>query len=363
MPVNIYRRQSNPSDGLAGAIQAAGTAGASVMQAPTQGAANSLAQIKTLMDIQKLQRENQEADPTNTLAMIKAIQNGGAPAAGGGPAKTSFNPSTAFNPGGGVKTIGAAELERQNKLNNVQPEAAPAAAGPSSVGGMQASYSFPLGPKGGRVLLKPPAASSDLKQEQFKDKRKEGLTKALDPSGYRMGALGISKEVFDRSERLESLANAYPDGNLDSRQIEELAIGANAMLSGRSGGSQEQVRNLVPKSIAGDANKFTEWLTNNPRGTEQREFVKRMLQTVQREKKTAEAQINRTRFARIKQFEDLRKSDPDTFEEILQSSGIDPQEYYGWQKGGYKPISAVQGAEDPYAGPPKAQSKYKIVSA
>ena len=188
-----------------------------------------------------------------------------------------------------------------------------------------------------------PAARA--KGEQYADKRVTAFSDALDPSKQRAGAFGVSKQAYDRAERLQSLAAAYPDNNLDKRQIEELAIGMNAMLSGANSGAQEQVKSLVPSSIMGNAEKFKEWFTNDPTGTNQQEFVKRMLGSIDREKSTASDQIKRTQLQRTAGYEDLEKSNPDAFYSVLQSRGIQKEEYDAWKKGGRKSASAVQSAD------------------
>lgn len=184
-----------------------------------------------------------------------------------------------------------------------------------------------------------------IKDLQFKDKRMTQLGEALDFSKQRAGAGATSKLAFDRAERLESLASAYKDGNLDSRQIEELAIGMNSMLSGAQTGAEAQVRALVPKTYRGDAQKIKEWLTNEPQGTQQQKFVERMLGSISREKATAADQMKRTRFQRISQYSDVEKNNPQEWENLLQSYEVDPAEYRAWKKGGHKKMSAVQGAE------------------
>lgn len=184
--------------------------------------------------------------------------------------------------------------------------------------------------------------SQGEKGSQFTDKRMTQLGDALDPSKQRGGAFGVSKQVFDRAERMETLANAYKDGNLDSRQIEEMAIGLNAMLSGANTGASEQVKSLVPRTIVGNTQKFKEWLTNDPQGLQQQAFVQRMLGSIGREKATAGDQMKRTQFQRIARYADLENKDRDGFENTLRSSGVDPDEYRSWKKSGYKPMSAVQ---------------------
>lgn len=184
--------------------------------------------------------------------------------------------------------------------------------------------------------------SQGEKASQFGDKRLTALGDSLDPSKQRAGAFGVSKQAFDRAERLESLGKAFPDGNLRRQEIEEIAIGLNAMLSGSNTGAQEQVKSLMPDTIRGNVQKTIEWLTNNPTGAQQQAIVNRMMSSVAREKATAADQIKRTQFQRIGRYADLEKSNPDGFANTLQSQGIDPEEYHHWKAGGYKPMSAVQ---------------------
>lgn len=211
------------------------------------------------------------------------------------------------------------------------------------------AIAFPEGlPDWGAKMLAQ-AQEHKLKKDTLDSERKKvqreksfiHMSEALDPSKQRQGAFGVSKQVFDRAERLESLANAFPGGNLRSSEIEELAIGLNSMLSGSNTGAQEQVKALVPKTIWGDGQKLREWLTNEPTGTGQQEFVKRMMGSVAREKETASKQIKRTQLSRISPYAKLEDEDPDTFHATLQSQGIEPEEYQAFKARGYKPESAV----------------------
>lgn len=180
------------------------------------------------------------------------------------------------------------------------------------------------------------------KEDQLTQKRIKQLGDDLDPSRQRSGAFGVSKQVYDRAERLESLANAIPDGNLDRRQIEELAIGLNAMLSGSNVGAQSQVKALVPKTALGDSAKFVEWFSSDPTGANQQAFVHRMMDSVSREKQTAYNQMNRTRFSRIAKYGDLEQKSPELFYSTLRANGVNPEDYSAWAKGGYKDIDANQ---------------------
>lgn len=180
------------------------------------------------------------------------------------------------------------------------------------------------------------------KENQFQTKRLQELGKLLDPSGYRVGQFSNIYQGFLRGERLESLANAYSNRDLDQRESEELAIGLNSMLQGSNVGAQKQVEALVPKSAVGNAMKMAEWLSNNPKGLQQQQFVKRMMNDIQREKSTFKDQINRVRFQRIAPYADLEKKNPEGFESVLKSNEVDPEDYAKWKSGGYKTMTGVQ---------------------
>ena len=213
----------------------------------------------------------------------------------------------------------------------------------------QKQYKWVLGPDGKYVkeenkdYIDPYKKDTmDFRKKLDKEKRVTAFQKALDPSAFRAGQFATSKLVFDRAERLESLASSVADGNLDRRQIEELAIGINSMLSGSNTGAQEQVRSLLPQSLAGNTMKLKEWLTGNPTGMEQQNFVHRLVDTIRREKATASEQMKRTMMTRIPAYRDVEQNDPELFKETLMAQGIDPAEYESWKKGGFKSISAVQ---------------------
>jgi len=189
--------------------------------------------------------------------------------------------------------------------------------------------------------------AATAKSEKILNDRKNLMGKDLDASGARAGQFGVSQQIINRSDRLQALASALPDGNLDSRQIEELAIGLNSMLSGSNAGAQEQVKSLVPNTVIGNAKKLQEWLTNEPTGTNQQAFVKRMLDSVQREREVASRQINKVQFARLGKYDDIRKKDPQGWETIVRSNGLDPDEYDAWRKGGYKDIGSRKADSPP----------------
>jgi hypothetical protein len=91
--------------------------------------------------------------------------------------------------------------------------------------------------------------------------------------------------------------------------------------------------------------KMVQWLKNEPQGLNQKAFVDRMMGTIGREKATVEAQMKRAQFTRLAPFENLRAVDPERFNEVLMSAGVDPKEYDEWRAAGHVQASAVQSPE------------------
>jgi hypothetical protein len=187
------------------------------------------------------------------------------------------------------------------------------------------------------------------KQEQFIQNKLTKLGDEIDPSKNVRNAFGIAKIGFDRAERLQTLAEAFKNGNLvRDAEIEELAIGLNQLFSGSAVGSREQIRALVPHTAVGNAMKLKQWLFNEPTGMNQKAFVDRMNGSIVREKNTMGDQIKRTQLQKIAKYNFVRKADPEGWEEVLLSYGVNPDDYDEWVKGGHqqkpddnKPVATV----------------------
>ena len=97
------------------------------------------------------------------------------------------------------------------------------------------------------------------------------------------------------------------------RQIEELAVAVAALVSGGNSGSAAQsvIAALVPQSIGHDIAKVKEWFTNNPYGTNQMEFAKRMAETAEREKFLAQQKIRMIKSELTSAVPDLAKRNPE----------------------------------------------------
>lgn len=170
---------------------------------------------------------------------------------------------------------------------------------------------------------------NSIKRDQISGDRVDKMTKAmkddLDADKGRAGNFGQISAKVQSADRLKTLVSAFKDGNLPGAQTEELALGLSSMLAPGGGQSRAQVEALVPKSAIGDANKFKSWLFNEPNGAGQQAFVKMMSDTIERERDTANTQLNNIRASRLAAHDRLRKQAPDQYSAVLQSYGMDPK--------------------------------------
>lgn len=180
-----------------------------------------------------------------------------------------------------------------------------------------------------------------LKEDQWRAKITKDMGDDLDPAKSVRNALGVGQLGIARAERIEGLVNQYKDLNLDQRELKELAIGMNSLLQGSNISAQQQVKALTPRTVWGDANKLAEWLTNDPKGTQQQKFVQRMLNDVRREKQVTQNQVYDYLIKKVSKYNTIREKYPSDWEDIIRSQGINPEKYDSWRKGGYKKNDVV----------------------
>lgn len=180
-----------------------------------------------------------------------------------------------------------------------------------------------------------------MKEDQWLQAQFAKMGDDLDWNKNVRSAYGVTAQGFHRAERIEGLASRYKDLNLDRREMEEMAIGLNSILQGSNQSAQEQVRGLIPKSIRGNFQKWKEWLINEPQGLQQQKFVSRMLDDVRREKSVMGKQLLRDAVQKVSKYDALRKKDPTRWSDIVQSWGINPDDYDAWKKGGFKAIDTT----------------------
>lgn len=161
------------------------------------------------------------------------------------------------------------------------------------------------------------AKLDDTATKRFDDLNKK-LTSEIASS---RSAFGRGANTVRSAEAIERLAGGTDPNNLDTRQITEIARNLDSMLSNGSP-SISGMNKLIPNTAMGSAAKIEEWLLSKPRGAQQGEFVKRMLDTVTREKNLAREQLQRTQGSILGSYTDLQKNYPDKFKDVLASHDI-----------------------------------------
>jgi hypothetical protein len=155
------------------------------------------------------------------------------------------------------------------------------------------------------------------------DKRLLALKDDLDPDKARGNNLAANQARVYKAQGLQGLLK-QTNGNPDPRQMVELAIGAQNMLS-NGNSSVEEVRSLIPATAWGNRSKLLEWFTNDPHGTNQQKFVERIGDTIQREMDIAQGQVRNTQIARAGAHQLLQKTNPRGYYSVLSDYGIKPE--------------------------------------
>lgn len=168
------------------------------------------------------------------------------------------------------------------------------------------------------------ADKKDQKLADQTDKYSKDMKNDLDADRGRAGNFGQISAKVQQADRLKTLVSSYKNGDLPPQQMEELALGMANMLSGSSGAARSQVEALVPHTWWGGKQSAQQWLMNEPTGAGQQKFVEAMAHTIDRERDTANNQLNDIRVSRLTAHEGLRKIAPDQFERNLRSYNIDP---------------------------------------
>jgi hypothetical protein len=151
------------------------------------------------------------------------------------------------------------------------------------------------------------------------------LSERLDPT---KGENLANQKRINAAVRLEQLfkdpeAGAKAVRNLDGREMEELAMGMQNLIS-PGGHSAGEVAGLIPHTIMGNGQKTLEWLLNEPRGANQQAFVQKMAHTTEREKAAAMESLHSSQYGVLPAFSNLSKADRTRFEGILRGRGLDP---------------------------------------
>lgn len=181
------------------------------------------------------------------------------------------------------------------------------------------------------------ASRADANRQRMEDKRAQALSAQDNKDAMalstelgkgwaaRSGPAGATQSKILNAEAAEQLIEQgrHQKNGLDSRQIEELAQSTAKLLGGGASASA-RVEALVPHTFFGRAQSLKEWLTGNPQGAAQQEFVDRMAETVQREKALALQQKKQYQIEALPAHARLKQSNPELYRSILAGKQIDP---------------------------------------
>jgi hypothetical protein len=166
---------------------------------------------------------------------------------------------------------------------------------------------------------------STANSDRLNKRWSEFSNKSNAQSASSRSAFGKAANISRAAEALEGTVANYPDlNNLDSRQIAEIAKGLDSILS-QGGSTVSGSEHLIPKSAQGKVASLHEYLSGLPKGAQQGAFVKRLLDTVQKEKEIANKQIEKISNRIGVGYEDLKKADPEHFNRVVIGDSGDDQ--------------------------------------
>lgn len=161
-----------------------------------------------------------------------------------------------------------------------------------------------------------------LKQQQDDENRLAKLGDAMSTEKMRSGAVGQMSQSLAGIGKLKALMTGYK-GDLTPQEWQEAAIAWNRVLTqGSAGGGEHSIEALVPHTLKGNIMGQIQWLTNNPTGTAQQEFSKRLAVGMDREEKYATQYVNKYKVGRLMDFQDVAGRKPDEVRMKLESQGI-----------------------------------------
>lgn len=166
---------------------------------------------------------------------------------------------------------------------------------------------------------------TEEKQDQFDRKRLDKLGKELTAeTASSRSAFGRGANNIRSAEAIQALTDQFKGhlDQMDERQITEVARSLDALLAQGQPTISGTVH-LIPKTAVGNVAKIVEYLRNIPTGQQQGLFVKRMLETVDREKELAKDQIKRTQGKIMGPYMETLKRRPDDARDILAPHGLE----------------------------------------
>ena len=185
--------------------------------------------------------------------------------------------------------------------------------------------------------------ANDANRKALTDERRN---RQLDLDARKLGDTinpnkGMNKLLADNQKRLNSADRAAAlilddDGNIRNLNSEQMAEAAQAwanMINTNNIVADAAVTRLLPHTAEGKIADVKQWLLNEPTGANQQAFTKLMHESILRERDVAERQLRESQAAASAPFGELRKANPELYNYILTSNGLDPENFD--EKGGY----------------------------
>lgn len=158
------------------------------------------------------------------------------------------------------------------------------------------------------------------KKDKDYDTRLAKASQELDALQGGRGLLKAPTQKLQQSQSLEGLLNQYPDLNkMPPAQIAEFTSGFNNLVTGGQA-TDVKLRKILPNNIAMHGADILQWISVNPQGAQQKEFLDQMSNSIKAQKKVAEDQINEGLNKHLKSIE--RTLRPEDVKSLRTTRGI-----------------------------------------
>lgn len=142
------------------------------------------------------------------------------------------------------------------------------------------------------------------------DKALKELGTDIDPSGPKAGEFGKNMARVNAGKRVLQLVEGPEGYNINPSKMTELASSVASLINSGGAATEGTIMHLLPKTAGGDLAHTMEWLTGNPQGAEQQEFVHQLVDTAKREVGVAQGGIREVQRARLTRHQGAFKQWP-----------------------------------------------------
>ncbi len=176
-------------------------------------------------------------------------------------------------------------------------------------------------------LIEKPSDPSKLslsdKQEQFDEKNMIKLDDRLNFGKSNRGANGQAAAALRGIGQLDALFKGYKN-DLTPQEWEEASIAwARILSSGGNGAARAQIEALIPHTAVSNVKALQQWFSNDPTGTDQQAFAKRMQVGMARENKFNSEYLQKETLKVLDGYRGtLSRQSPDDLREFFQNKGL-----------------------------------------